>query len=292
VPALVLDMSRLLPGPLAGRILASLGFRVLRLTRPQGDLAESAAPDLYRWLNAGKAERQIDLKSEAGRVALLSLARDASVLLESDLPGVMERLGVGYEVLRAENPGLVYVRLAGYRPPRQQQPGHDLSYLAASGLLPFLGLAWKHVQLADLCGAFWTVIAALEGLRNGGGFYEVYLAEAYGAVNYPQPSCLNGSVICYGRYECAEGAVALAALEPSLWRRFCTAMNRPAWADHAFSVASPENGIYLELCESFRERTARQWEAWATTHNLLLSAIAPQAAAVSMPPWNSVEAKR
>jgi crotonobetainyl-CoA:carnitine CoA-transferase CaiB-like acyl-CoA transferase len=285
--ALVLDMSRLLPGPLATRILASLGFRVLRLMRPQGDLVESAAPELYNWLNSGKSTQLIDQKSASGRDHLLSLVKEASVLFESDLPGVMERLGVGHEVLRSANPGLVYIRIAGYRTPAERNlPGHDLTYLAASGLLPALGSAWRHLQIADLCGGLWAAIAALEGLRRGGGFYEVHLSDAFSAVNYPQPPILNGSAVCYNLYQCSEGAVALAALEPAGWERFCEAVAHSEWTPHAFSPAADDNPVYRQVCDLFLSRCSAEWEQFGRSNRLSLRAVQNHPSAVAMPPWS------
>jgi alpha-methylacyl-CoA racemase len=284
---LVLDLTRLLPGPLAAKILVSLGFRVLRLEPPQGDFVESVAPDLYHWLNACKETERLDLKSPAGKERLITVAREAQVLLETNLPGVMERLQVGPEVLRAVNPELVYVRIAGYRDPKQKTlPGHDLTYLAASGLLRGLDSAWTRVQLADLCGAFWAVIAALDGMRQGGGFFEVYLGDAAMTAAYPQPAPLNGSTVCYSVYEASEGNVALAALEPTTWRRFCEAIAHPDWLQEGFSPAMPQNAIYRELCDLFRTRTAAEWDAWAVSNSVCLRAIQPHLQPAFMPPWS------
>jgi alpha-methylacyl-CoA racemase len=284
---LVLDLTRLLPGPLAAKMLASLGFRVLRMEPPQGDFVQSVAPDLYQWLNAGKEIERLDLKTPAGKERLITVAGEAQVLLETNLPGVMERLQVGPEVLRAFNPGLVYVRMAGYRDPRQKTlPGHDLTYLAASGLLSGLDSAWTRMQLADLCGAFWAVIAALDGIRQGGGFFEVYLGDAAMTAAYPQPPALSGCVVCYGIYSTAEGNIALAALEPTTWKRFCEAISHPDWLQQGFSPAAPQNAIYRELCDLFRTRTAAEWDAWAVSNSVCLRAIQQYPQPAPMPPWS------
>lgn len=288
--ALVLDLTRLLPGPLAARILGSLGLRVLRLTRPQGDLLESAEPELHKWLNAGKEQQQLDLKSAAGVERLRALAREASVLLEGDLPGVMERLGVGPEVLRKDNPRLVYVRISGYRAENERHlPGHDLTYMAASGMLAGLGATWKHLQLADLCGGFWAAMAALDGLRKGGGSYEVYLSDAYGAVNHPQLSLLNGSIVCYNLYDCLEGQIAFASIEPAGWQRFCELTCHPEWLPHAFSAAVDSNPVFQDLCALFRTRTATEWDELGAGNRLSLRAVQKQASSMAMPPWRNVE---
>src|SRR5437868_5507749 len=167
---LVLDLTRLVPGPLAVQMLQRVGFRALRVAPPGGDMLQQVAPDVYEALQAGKETRILDLKTGAGREQLLELVKQAAVLSESNLPGTMERLGVGPEALRGAQPSLVYVRMAGFREEAwKQSPGHDLTYLAAAGLLGRLEPAWRSIQLADLSGAFWTAMAALDGLRRGGG---------------------------------------------------------------------------------------------------------------------------
>lgn len=283
---LVLDFTRHLPGPLAARILADLGFPVRRLLPPQGDLVETVAPEVYAWLNGPKQVETLDLKSPAGTQRLLGLVREAGVLLESNRPGVMERLGVGPEVLRAANPRLVYVRIAGHRDSAfRETPGHDLSYLAAAGLLGRFQPAWKTVQLADGAGAFWAALAALEGLRQGGGFYEVYLEEAARAFAYSPLPFLDGSRLCYAVYPARDGEVALAALEPHLWERFCRAVGREDWLNAGFTPAAAPNPVYQELRSLFASRNALDWDAWAQEKLVPLRAVRPYAPPGSLVPW-------
>ncbi|MBI4465817.1 MAG: CoA transferase [Acidobacteria bacterium] len=284
----MLDLTRHLPGPLAARILGELGFPVRRLLPPQGDLVAGVAPAIYAWLNAGKDTETVDLKSPAGKERLLSLVREAQVLLESNRPGVMERLGLGPEVLRAANPRLVYVRIAGHRdPPFHETPGHDLSYLAAAGLLARFEQAWVTVQLADCTGAFWAALAALEGLSRGGGFYEVYLEEAARALAYPPLPFLDGSRVCYAIYPTRDGEVALAALEPHLWERFCRALGREEWRDAGFTPAAAPNPVYQELRSLFASRSALDWETWAQEKVLPLRALRPYTPPSSLLPWKN-----
>lgn len=280
---LILDLTRLLPGPLAGRILAEMGYPVLRLEPPQGDLTRQWAPQAYAWLNQGKEIRTLDLKTPPGVAELRALAQEAGVLLETNRPGVMERLGVGPEVLRAANPRLVYVRLAGYR--EEDTPGHDLAYLAGAGLLPRWEGAWERLQIADVSGAFWAVLAAQQGMLLGGGFYQVYLAEAAYALAYPQIPHLDGGAVCYAVYAAQEGQVALAALEPHLWERFCHALNRTDWLGGAFSPTRPENPVYREIRQTLMTRSADDWEAWAKALKLPLRALQPYRSPASILLW-------
>lgn len=283
---LVLDLTRLVPGPLAVQMLQRMGFRALRISAPSGDMLQQVAPNIYEALHAGKESLLLDLKTSAGREQLLQLVREAAVLIESNLPGTMERLGAGPEVLRAAQPKLVYVRMAGFREEAwKQSPGHDLTYLAAAGLLGGLEPVWRGIQLADLCGAFWTAMAALDGLRRGGGFYEVYLGEAAQSVSLSSPPLLDGSACCYGIYEAAGGQVALAALEPHLWQRFCSAAGRQDWAAAAMSPARKENPAYAEICGFFAGRSAQQWEQWAGENRIPLRAVKTELQPLAGAPW-------
>ncbi|AEG33114.1 L-carnitine dehydratase/bile acid-inducible protein F [Thermus thermophilus SG0.5JP17-16] len=268
-PGKVLDLTRLLPGPLAGKLLLEMGFPVLKVEPPGGDPLKALAPEAYRFLNEGKEVLVLDLKAEEGRKRLLEWVREAAILLESNRPGVMERLGLGPEVLLAANPRLVYLRLRGY--PDTPDPGHDLTYLAEAGLLG--RFPWRAFQFADLAGAYALALAALKGLLLGGGVYEVALSEAVKSIAYPPIPFLDGSVLCYGVYPAAEGEVALAALEPHLWARFCQKAGLPELVEAAFSPASPENPLYRTLCAFFAQRPARAWEAWAREEGLPLRAV-------------------
>ncbi|GAA5334813.1 MULTISPECIES: CoA transferase [Thermus] len=268
-PGKVLDLTRLLPGPLAGKLLLDLGFPVVKVEPPGGDPLRALAPEAYRFLNGGKEVRVLDLKAAEGREALLALAAEAAILLESNRPGAMERLGLGPEVLLKRNPRLVYARLRGY--PEGEDPGHDLTYLAEAGLLG--RFPWRAFQFADLAGAYALALAALKGLLLGGGVYEVALSEAVRAVAYPPIPFLDGSVLCYGVYPAQGGEVALAALEPHLWARFCEKAGLPELLGMAFSPATPENPAYRKLLDFFREKSPEAWEAWARAEGLPLRAV-------------------
>jgi crotonobetainyl-CoA:carnitine CoA-transferase CaiB-like acyl-CoA transferase len=286
MPPLVLDLSRLVPGPLAVQMLQRMGFRAMRISAPAGDMLQQVAPEIYQALQAGKKSRTLDLKTSAGRAQLLELVKQAAALIESNLPGTMERLGVGPEVLRAAQPKLVYVRMAGFREEAwKQSPGHDLSYLAAAGLVGRLEPVWRNIQLADLCGAFWTAMAALDGLRRGGGFYEVYLGEAAQTASLPPPPFLDGNACCYGIYAAADGQVALAALEPHLWQRFCNVAGRENWAGAAMSPARRENPAYAEICQFFGGRSAQDWEQWAGENRIPLRAVKGEPQVLTGAPW-------
>jgi len=173
----VLDVSRHLPGPLATLLLADMGALVTKVEPPRGDEMRSIGPGqdgvshAFRAVNAGKATRRLDLKSDAGRAAFLALARETDVLVESFRPGTMERLGLGPATLRAANPGLIYCALSGFGStgPRRQQAGHDLTYLALTGVLDAMGPPRvAYPPPADTSGALFATIAILGALHARG----------------------------------------------------------------------------------------------------------------------------
>ncbi len=189
----VLDLSRLLPGPYATRVLADLGAEVVKLESPDGGdylrhmppLAPSAAGSAgaraswaFRALNADKRGVALDLKHPEGAAAFRALAIQADVLVDSFRPGVLARLGFGPDSLAALNPRLIHCAITGYgqHGPWAQAPGHDLNFLARSGALGLSGPSdaaptIPPVQVADLSAALWAVIgifAALEARRQTG----------------------------------------------------------------------------------------------------------------------------
>src|SRR5262249_5998579 len=135
---LVLDLTRLLPGAVATQQLADWGADVIKIEQPGGgDYARSMNPAVFACTNRGKKSLSIDLKHPRGRELLLSLARNADVLIEGNRPGVMARIGLGYDEARAVNRRLIYVSLTGYGQsgPYTELAGHDINYMALGGVL-------------------------------------------------------------------------------------------------------------------------------------------------------------
>ncbi len=283
----LLDISRLLPGPLCARILADSGWEVHRWERPGGEITRHWAPELYAWLQTHKHIETVDLKQEAGRARFRERIAQVDALLETNRPGVMERLGLGYAELVRINPRLTYVRLMGSREEaRRGQPGHDLTYLAGSGMLERVGEAWRSVQLADVAGALWAALALERVFREGGGYVEVYLEEAPFVFGYPPLPLLDGRLVSYHVYAAARGHVALAALEPSLWAMFCEVAGKPAWKGKGRTPATEDNPVFLEVQDFFRTRAAACWDQWAVEHRLPLRAVHPWHMPAHLCPWH------
>lgn len=194
----VLDLSRLLPGGFCSLLLADLGADVLkvedtgagdyiRLSPPYVEgVEDSAKSALFMSLNRNKRSIRLDLKHERGREALLELVRDYDVVLESFRPGVLDRLGVGYERMRAVNPGIVYCAISGYGQtgPKRDAAGHDMNYLGLVGLLGLTGEPGgppiqSAGQIADLGGgALMAAFGILAALRERDGSPGVPAREA------------------------------------------------------------------------------------------------------------------
>jgi alpha-methylacyl-CoA racemase len=306
----VLDLSRLLPGGFCSCLLADFGADVikvedtgagdyLRWTPPHYDGADpSAAGAPFLALNRNKRSIQIDLKSPAGAGVLRRLARDADVLLESFRPGVMDRLGVGYERLRECNRGLIYCSITGYGQdgPYRDRAGHDMNYLALGGLLGVTGERdgppiQAAGQIADIGGgalmaAVGILMALRERDRSGLGqlidcsmfdgalsWLALVAAEMMATGEPPRRGelPLAGRFNCYRPYECADGWVSLGALEPKFWRSWCDGVGRADLLEHAFD--SPGSESHRAVCEIFRARTRAQWAAFAVEHDCCLEPV-------------------
>lgn len=178
----ILDLSRLLPGPWCTLLLADLGAEVIKVEHPDGgDPIRMMPPHLgdagsalFHALNRNKKSVALDLRSEAGRQAFLALLPAADVVVESFRPGVLERLGLGWEVLAARNERLLLCSITGFGQsgPDRHRAGHDIGYAARAGILGIEASprgaadAWPGVQIADAAGAFLAALSILAGLRE------------------------------------------------------------------------------------------------------------------------------
>jgi alpha-methylacyl-CoA racemase len=259
---------------------------------------ESSKSALYLSLNRGKRSIKLDLKNEAGREVLLRLVRDYDVVLESFRPGVLDRLGVGYERMKQENPGLVYCAISGYGQdgPNRDRSGHDMNYLGLNGILGLTGEAdgppvQAGAQIADLGGgglmAAFSILAALHERRSSGEgqFVDVSMtdgalswlamiaAEYFGSGQVPKRGHLNlsGGLICYRPYACKDGYVSLGALEPKFWKAWCEGVGREDLIEHQFEA--PGSDAHKQAEAIFAERTREQWRQFASEHDCCLEPI-------------------
>ncbi len=254
----ILDLSRLLPGAYASQMLADYGADVIKIEEPgSGDYGRFMPPQLaggmslyFVAINRNKRSMTLNLKSQAGHEIFLRLVRQSDVVLESFRPGVMDRLGLGYEQLKGVNPGLVYCAISGYGQdgPYRLRAGHDLNYAGYAGLLdynrgPRGEPAMPPTQLGDLAGgSFMAVIGIMTALygrtqTGEGRVIDVSMTEgvlsllpltatAYlntGQAPQSGKTQLDGGLPCYNIYETQDGKhITLAALEYKFWHTFCT----------------------------------------------------------------------
>ncbi len=318
----VLDLSRLLPGGFCSLLLADFGAEVLKVEDTgMGDYIrwsppyyegahDSAKSALFLSLNRNKRSIRLDLKSDGGRAALLRLVAEYDVVLESFRPGVLDRLGVGYEAMREVNPGIVFCAISGYGQdgPKVQASGHDMNYLGLIGLLGLTGSSGGEPvqaagQIADIGGgalmAAFGIMAALRErdgapARDGraavpgsgeGQIVDISMADgalswlamvaatyfADGTVPRRGELPLAGSLICYRPYECSDGWVSLGALEPKFWAAWCRGVGREDLVQKQFE--RPGSAVHAEVQEIFRARTRAQWEAFAGEHDCCLEPV-------------------
>jgi alpha-methylacyl-CoA racemase len=306
----VLDLSRLLPGGFCSLLLADFGADVLKVedtgmgdyirwSPPYYEGAEDSAKSaLFLALNRNKRSIRLNLKHERGKEVLLRLVREYDVVLESFRPGVLDRLGVGYERMREENPGIVYCAISGYGQdgPNRERSGHDMNYL---GLIGLLGLTGERDgppiqsagQIADLGGgalmaAFGILAALRERDRSGEGqLVDVSMADgalswlamvaaqyfADGVVPRRGGLVLAGALVCYRPYACADGYVTLGALEPKFWQAWCRGVGREDLIERQFD--QPGSDAHAEVERIFLDRTRAEWTEFAAKHDCCLEPV-------------------
>lgn len=298
----VLDLTRLLPGPFCTLYLAQLGAHVIKVEEPNGgDYTRLLSPDMFELVNRGKASVTLDLRKPDDVAALKQLVADADVLIESFRPGVMDKLGCGYEVLKAINPKLVYASLTGYghTGPYRLRAGHDMNYCGYAGVLDQIGMAGgapilPGFQIADLAGGALTcavgLLAAVLGARESGTgcFVDAAMLDgtlalqvftqgtlrAMGAVPPRGEDMLTGALPNYSVYECADGKyLAVGALEPKFWSEFCRLAGHPEWAKRPPAPGAASAALRAEVAAVIKTRTRDEWEALVAHEDTCVSGI-------------------
>ena len=287
----VLDLTRLLPGAYCTLLLADMGADVIKVEEPEtGDYMRWTPPlvdgqsALFNAINRNKRSITLNLKADAGRELLLRLVEGADVLVEGNRPGVMERLGIGWEIIHARNPRLVMCSITGYGQdgPFSSRAGHDLNYMATAGGLGLNGErdgppVPPSVQVADIGGGGLhpavAILGAVLGVARGGEGRWIdasmtdgvvsWLAMAFAAREAGEPVLrgdqrLAGRYACYRVYACKEGGYySVAALEGKFWRALCGALERPDLVEQQYSEDASTQAALEEI---FASRTRREWQ--------------------------------
>ena len=291
----VLDLTRLLPGPLASMHLGDLGADVIKIEDTGGgDYARSAGAvhgetSYFELVNRNKRSLTLDLKQAAGVDAFMRLAASADVIVEGFRPGVVDKLGIGYRAVSSINPRIVYCAITGYGQdgPYRDRAGHDLNYLAYSGLLDQIGVAGgapaiPNFQIGDLLGGS---LSALIGLLAGvvdarasgrGRYVDVSMTDAvFAHTIFPLlavlgldkalprgEDLLSGGMPSYGVYATSDGRhMAVSAMEPKFWQTLCDTLERPDLRPCAFATGAEGRRIRGELEALFVRRSFAEWTA-------------------------------
>jgi alpha-methylacyl-CoA racemase len=263
------------PGPVAVARLAALGAECTKVEPPAGDPLKQAAPQWYASLCQGQLVITLDLKSEAGRHELEQYLATADLLLTSFRPSALQRLQLDWESLHQRFPRLCVVNIIGYSKPREETPGHDLTYQARLGLLrpPQLPITLH----ADLAGAERAVSAALALLLNKAraGHVDCVQVSLFDAISdFAKPlqagltvpgGILGGGFAFYSLYETKDGWIAVAALEPV----FVSNLSSELGLTSAFG----EKDAHAELKKIFLTRSAEAWEQWAAERDLPIAKV-------------------
>jgi crotonobetainyl-CoA:carnitine CoA-transferase CaiB-like acyl-CoA transferase len=293
----VLDLSRILSGPYCTMMLADFGAEVIKVERPgSGDDTRHWGPPFvsgesayYLSVNRNKQSITVDLGQEAGREIIYALARTSDVVIENFRPGTADRIGVGYERLRQENPRLVYCSISGFGQdgPYRDRPGYDALAQAMSGMMAITGepegAPTKHgMSIADIGAGMWAAFAIVTALlareRTGEGqsidiplldtqlSWLTYAAGAFFATgqNPARYGSAHPSIVPYQPFATADGYLMLAVGNDRLWQQFCEAAGyaelavRPGFATSAERVVNREE-VVGQVAGIMRKRPTAEW---------------------------------
>ena len=290
----VIDLSRLLPGPLCTQYLADMGAEVIKIEDTvSGDYTRWDPPKVkensafFLLINRNKKSMRLNLKEPEGYEIFCKLVQDADVILEQFRPGVAERLKIDYPTVKGINPRLIYCSLTGFGQdgPYKDRAGHDINYIGYAGLLGQTGRRKGQpilpgLQVADEAGgslmaAIGILVSLLGRERSGKGQYmdvsmmdgafslmAIGLGGFFGTKQTPArgDSLLNGGAPCYDVYETKDGKfMALGALEPKFWKNFCVAVGHRELIEDQFPEGDDREEIRLTVEAIFKEKNRDEW---------------------------------
>ena len=305
----ILDLSRLLPGPLGAMMMADMGAEVIKIEAPKfKDYARDFPPFInkesasYLAFNRSKRSLALDYKTEEGKAVFWELVKTADIVIEQFRPGVMDKMGLGYEAAKAVNPKIIYVSITGYGQtgPYRDKAGHDLNYISYAGVLGITGKRDQSpvipgIQTADIAGgSYMSVIACLSALlarqtTGVGQFVDVAMMDSvmpltvtaqalFAATNQPQPRgslFLSGGLANYNVYPCQDGKyISLGTLEPKFWMKFCQVVKKPNWMNRMIPKGAEDlDAFYAEVSEFFQTQPQKHWVDLGDEHDLLISPV-------------------
>ncbi|MCP5161674.1 MAG: CoA transferase [Hahellaceae bacterium] len=309
----VLDFSTLLPGPYASMLLADMGAEVLRVESPSRvDLVRVMPPHVktedgdkvsaaHAFLNRGKQSIALDLKQAEAVDIILRLVSEYDIVIEQFRPGVMDRLGIGYESLKKVNPRLIYCAITGYGQtgPYAHRAGHDINYLSLSGVMSYSGRestgpSSMGIQVADIAGgshhAVMGVLAAvIHRQQIGEGQYiDISMTDAAFALNAmsgagflasgtapkPEGEMLNGASF-YDFYQTSDGrSISVGGLEPQFIQQLFNLLGRPELASRALSQTAADQALVKGfLKETFASQSLAHWQTFFNPLDLCVEPV-------------------
>jgi crotonobetainyl-CoA:carnitine CoA-transferase CaiB-like acyl-CoA transferase len=315
----VLDLTRVLAGPYATQSLGDLGAEVIKVEPPQGDDTRNFPPFVGREshyflaLNRSKKSVVIDLKQEAGKDLLRRLVAKSDILIENYRPGVMDKLGLGYEALSAINPGLIYCSISGFGQsgPLRDKPSFDIVTQAMSGALSVNGEKGRPpvklgLPIGDMVGGVYgpiAILAALHERSQTGRGREIdislhdglmgmlgYLAQlSFVTGEDPQPvGSMHPTIVPYGSFQAADGYIIIAVLSETFWPKLCQALERADLANDERFATLPDRREHREVLEEIiskvvASKTVAEWERRLEDHDVPYAPILGVSAALSHP---------
>ena len=303
----ILDLTRLLPGPLASQYMADLGAEVIKIEDvDHPDYIRFFPPQIknqsvhYLTLNRSKKSLSFKLGTEEGRKIFYDLILKSDIVIESYRPGWMDKMGFSYAEAKAINPAIIYISISGYGQigPLSNKAGHDLNYIGYSGVLALGGKDGKiimpGVQIADIMGGSYnTVIACMSAIlarqtSKVGQHVDVSMTDGvmqmaamplgelmnsnttYAAGEF----MLSGGLANYYVYECKDQKyIVLGTLEPKFWMGFCKMVGKESWMNRALPIPDQVKALKEDLQNLFKSKTRDEWEALASNYDVCISPV-------------------
>ena len=290
----MLDLSRLLPGPYCSLFLADLGMDVLKVEDPeQGDYIRKMGPirkkesAYFLSINRNKKSMTLNLKMEEGKEIFYKLIESYDIVLESFRPGVMDRLGIGYQELKKRSPRVIFCSLSGYGQdgPYRERSGHDINYIGLGGILELTGMKNSPpipppVQIADIGGggmmAAIAILAAIIHRENTGEGQYLDVSMLDGVISWLSMHAgkyffdeelpkrgdmlLTGRFACYQVYPTKDGRyISLGALEHKFWKNFCETIGRQDLVQKQYIEGEEQLRLIEEIQKLFKTKTQKEW---------------------------------
>jgi alpha-methylacyl-CoA racemase len=304
----ILDFTKLLPGPLATNLLADLGAEIIKIESPESPDTTRFYPPFvgemgvnFTALNSNKTLLSLDYKSVVGKSEFFELLKTADVVIEQFRPGIMTKWGIDYESARQVKSDIIYISITGYGQdgPNAHLAGHDLNYLALSGVLALnVDDTGKPVipgiQVADVAGGSYlamnAVMAALlkKNATGKGSHISVSMLDglmpmmalnmahhwAGEELAVDKKTFLSGRLANYNVYACADGKhIALGALEPKFWAAFCQTAERLEWENLLLPTEENQDFLKKELSAFFSTKSRDEWVAFFEHTDCCLSPV-------------------